>query len=576
MRVFPNTKLSAVLSQQTALRSVWRGAALYAALVFLLFSPGYSSHLFGAPVKTVKKVGTVVSDESRKTDGGSDEDEPTYPEPPDPTANWDRHSPAVGLIGQLNATGVGFQYWNNYMMMNNIWSHLRNVQLVTYTGDTAGSGTVPAADSGIYNSSVSADQVGQYQYSTGGYQTAPYGTGYAPAYESGDPRFSSGYPVYQDGIMMPQTNANTNAVYRGQTQYGDPGTLIYSLWGGVTGGTGTYKEHAGTFGYKTENGAGFIGLDLFGSCDCRSGLFYSYQTAKIKDVNLSYAYEDNPAGTLYDPSTLIGEGAELQYATSYDYPSNITGLYQGNLKTNNHLIGIYHQFGSEFVYNIATLRFGYDKVKTEQNFSENGKTTAEVTKSLATYMDGEKVNEETLPTETTEYTVSSVGMLNGSYNEFLGGLSFERGANLKFFNTLTFVPRGSLDYNYLYREKFSEKNNGIAYLNYDKKSYHSLRSQLGADLALDLYPGDGRLRFLVNGGWIHEFLNYHYGKTTYTDSLGKYYEVQGNSTGRDWGVFGAGGEWAIVPAFMVFINYNYYNNSYVSTSYGDVGLKLMW
>ena len=99
---------------------------------------------------------------------------------------------------------------------------------------------------------------------------------------------------------------------------------------------------------------------------------------------------------------------------------------------------------------------------------------------------------------------------------------------------------------------------------------------LRGDLAIDLYPGDGHFRALVRGGWIHEFLNYHYGKTALTTPYDVGWEVRGNPAGRDWAVIGAGAEWAIVPGFMIFADYDFYKNKYLKSHYGDVGMKLMW
>lgn len=531
-------------------------------------------------------VGSLSAAGPQATGTGSDEDEHTYPDPPPARAVWNSVSLAADYYGGLHASGIGFEYWNNYMMMEDLIEHLRNVPLVTYNGDemSGSSSLVPPAGGGYaapYQGGygyVNPNQVGGYQYSTGGYQTAPYGPGYAPGYEQGQPGYQMGYPVYQDGIMTNPQGYPVNTappLYRGQAQYGDPGTLIYSLWGGVVGGGGTIKDHVDVTGYKTKQFGGFVGLDLFGSCDCRSGLFYAYQKGELKEENKAYDYLYAESGTLFDPVSIVGEGEEEQYSTAYDYTSNFAGRYDGKLKAHNHLIGLYHQFGSEFIYNIFTARFGFNRIKTKSDLSETGTTTGTVTETLSKFTDGELVEEFSTVEEATNPDGNSYSM-DGKYNEYLGGVSLERGANLKFLNFLTFAPRGSLDYTYMFRSKINENVEGFGVNTYKKKSYHSLRSQLGGDLAVDLYPGDGHLRLLARGGWIHEFLNYHYGKTSLTDLYGSVWTIQGNSTGRDWAVVGAGGEWAIVPSFMIFANYDFYKNKYLSSHYGDVGLKLMW
>ncbi|MBO7725166.1 MAG: autotransporter domain-containing protein [Thermoguttaceae bacterium] len=556
MRLFPITNF--IL---TSVRKAGRGACWAIVAAGLLCVP----------------LGESLSAAGPQPTGGSDEEDPTYPEVPDIDSIWNSASPAPTYYGGLHASGIGFQYWNNYMLMETVWERLRNVALVTYNGEdgTTGSGLVP--NNGGYGT-VPANQIGDYRYSTGGYPTAPYGPGYAPGYEEGYPGYQSGYPVYQDGIMMPQQN---NAVgmapplYRGQAAYGDPGTLIYSLWAGVVGGSGNVKDHGSSPGYKTEDVGGVIGIDLFGSTDCRSGVFYAYQNAELKGRDLAYDYLDVQTGTLLDPTEIVGEGEEEQYSTSYDYTADYSGAFKGHLKGHNHLIGLYHQFGSEFIYNILTARVGYNRMKSHSAISEIGAATGTVTKTRSEFVDGVLVNESSNVEPYADEDIDAYS-LNAKYNEYLGGVSIERGANLKFLNVLTFTPRANLDYTYMFRDKIRESVEGLGTINYKKKSYHSLRSQLGGDLAIDLYPGDGHFRALVRGGWIHEFLNYHYGKTALTTPYDVGWEVRGNPAGRDWAVIGAGAEWAIVPGFMIFADYDFYKNKYLKSHYGDVGMKLMW
>lgn len=579
MKVSPITNLSQRTQFFKTLSEPRKSIPLCGLLAFLILLLA-SGDLFGATTRASRtRSGAKTTDGSDEDeDNGSDEDEPTYPDPPTPASIWASKTHSTGYYGGIHASGIGFQYWNNYMMMENLAEHLRNVPMVTYTGDDGTGGTGGTVPNTWNSGAVPPNEVGGYEYSTGGYGTAPYGPGYAPGYESGDPRFQTGYPVYQDGVIIDQQgNAVSNAppLFRGQAAYGDPGTLIYSFWGGVIGGGGTIKDHVDTLGYKTKQMGGFVGLDLFGSCDCRSGVFYGYQGTELKQNDNNYAYSYSQTGDLFDPKTLNYEGEEVQYETYYDYLTTYNGTYNGKLKTNNHLIGLYHQFGSEFIYNIATLRFGFDRVKANQSISETGTTTGTVEKVLSKYVDGELVEEVSETTDPVSPGNSSAA-LSSKYNEYLGGVSLERGANLKFLSVMTFTPRGSLDYTYMFRPKFDETIGTGGVNHYDKKSYHSLRSQLGGDLAVDLYPGDGHLRILGRGGWIHEFLNYHYGKTSLTDFAGNSWSIIGNSTGRDWAVVGLGGEWAIVPAFMVFANYDLYKNKYLTTHYGDVGLKLMW
>ncbi|MBO7708171.1 MAG: hypothetical protein J6S42_05770, partial [Thermoguttaceae bacterium] len=177
MRIFPNTKSFLATVSRVAL-----GVCFMFLAVPLAFDSAEGQLWAAGPQPT----------------NGTDEDDPTYPDPPKIEDIWDADSPATTLYAGMHASGIGYQYWNNYMLMETIWERLRNVPLVTYNGeDGAGSpGMVPG--NGGYGT-VPADQVGGYRYSTGGYPTAPYGTGYAPGYDEGQPLYQSGYPYYQDG-----------------------------------------------------------------------------------------------------------------------------------------------------------------------------------------------------------------------------------------------------------------------------------------------------------------------------------------------------------------------------------------
>lgn len=495
-----------------------------------------------------------------------------------------KDSTSQQYLGRITANNIAFSFMNNYLMMNQVYDHLRGVQLVTYydeAGVGEGAGTAGA------------------NWSTGGMDTAPYGPGYAPAYEQS--LYNSNAPIYQGA-------ARYGDIFRGQTaEYGDPGTLIYSLWGGATAGGGKIENHYEVAGYDTEQYGGLVGLDLFCSCDCRSGLFYAYQNTKIKGVTEKYTWGRLLGETLMTPEDeMIATGKfspETQYPFYNAYrniceaTASYNGTYNATLQSKNHLIGIYHQFGDEFTYNIATVRAGYNRVTSTETITEEG--TAGVVQELQETMTYDKTTHEAESTdeypepwftpeepegievrreETSEN--SATDSLNNNYDVYLAGLSFERGANFRL-APFTITPRGQLDYTFLYRmEGKGQTALGGNYL-YKKKDYHSLRSHLGADLSIDLYPGEMRLRGLVRGGWVHEFLNGIYGDTdiTYDSSpvVPAYNAtVQGNTMGRDWALLGAEVDWTIVPEFMIFATYDYMKNKYLGQSFGTLGASLMW
>ncbi|MBR5626944.1 MAG: autotransporter outer membrane beta-barrel domain-containing protein, partial [Thermoguttaceae bacterium] len=397
------------------------------------------------------------------------------------------------LEGEIYASATEMRMQSTYLTVHNIYEQLRNVPLVTYTGN----GTVPDNGNGtVAPVAPSSYEAGYGNYETGGWDTAPYGTGYAPAYEPGSPL---GY--------NPNIGTGRSVIQRGQAQYGDPGTLIYSAWFNVLGSTGTVKEHVDQLGYDTKQAGAVVGMDLFGCTDCRFGVFYSYQKDQIRK----------------------------------------TPSYYGKLDTQDHLLGIYHQFGDEFVYNIAMLRAGYDRYKSDRSIEVG----------------------------------SMADTLKAKYNGWNAGADFERGANFKL-APFILSPYGALHYTYLSHQKFTESSTndtGLA-LMVKSKGDHSLRSELGGRLILDLYPGSQQLRFVLRANWNHEFLNGGYGKTNSSfvsmPTTAGDFVIQGNTMGRDWGLAGAGVEWTIIPAFQIFANYDYLANKYFRDNYGSAGLKLRW
>ncbi|MDO4587043.1 MAG: autotransporter outer membrane beta-barrel domain-containing protein [Planctomycetia bacterium] len=407
------------------------------------------------------------------------------------------------LTGEIYASTIGFQFNNTYLMSHSLYEQLRNVPLITYNGTIPNTSTV---------NPVSNYATPDYSsYPTGGLDTAPYGTGYAPMYENGsiidgaNNTLNGGDPLYQSGIPTSSRFDPRQSVLRGQ-KYGDPGTMIYSAWVTALTGSGTMKHHNDFLGYEAEQLGGMLGLDLFGSTDCRFGLFGSYQQNKLKD----------------------------------------TPNWYGKLETENYMLGLYHQFGDEFVYNIAMLAGGYNRFDTQRTISG-------------------AINDQ----------------LNGKTNSYQGLIGFERGAN---FQLAPFIvsPYGGVEYSYLYRDSMTEtstSNSGLA-LKIDSKSYHSLHTNLGARAILDLEPCTHRVRLVLRGQWTHEFLDYYDGKTNVSiNSLpvaAGTFDVYGNSTGRDWAIIGGGLEWAPIPAFLLYANYDYLKNKYTSTNYGSAGLKLCW
>ena len=446
------------------------------------------------------------------------------------------------ITGELHASTPAFMYLNNFATTQSLFDMLRNNTLVAYSGDSSvapmdygggnfnrnqgsgyfggpydqgqlyynedynsyGPGVVPINNMGavgtqpVYNTGLSEGIYNGETYGsgTGGMSGASFDDGSSYYQQPG---------AYNFGWTGPrQTSAL--ATYRGQdVTYGDPGTLIYSAWFQAISGAEHALAHKETYGYNAKQLGFLAGLDLFCSCDCRFGAYYGFQQNHLKNMD-----------------------------------------HLGKLKTDDHLIGLYHQFGDETVYNIATIRGGYDRYRTTRNVD---------------FLDEKDT-------------------LTAKYDGFNAGASFERGANFAV-KPFVFSPYGLLDYNYLHRDKFTEKSatgSDLA-LHVGKTDYHSLRGQIGGRVALDMYPGDQQIRLVARAAYVHEFLDPMYGKTfenfvSLPNADG--FHIYGNSLGRDWALLGLGADWTPVPALVLFVKGDYLFNKYVRDPFGSAGLKYRW
>lgn len=244
------------------------------------------------------------------------------------------------LSGEIYATQVGFHYMNNLMTQQALFSHFRNNALVSYS-DAAASVAPQDYDSGRINTqqrqgypitggAANGSFDGPLYYNT---NTNSYAPGVVPTqqvppqYTNGvyNGEYLGGYGDVNSYGFVPRQYSTLTTMRGQEAQYGDPGTLIYSAWVEVLGGAMTAREHKSALGYDGKQLGGLVGLDLFGSCDCRFGVYYGYQENKIESLTML-----------------------------------------GMTRSAEHQVGLYHQFGDENVYSIGTIHGGYDRYKTNR------------------------------------------------------------------------------------------------------------------------------------------------------------------------------------------------------------------
>ena len=416
--------------------------------------------------------------------------------------------------GELYASEVGFHYMNNLMTRQALMNNLRNNSLVSYSESAASTVSPQDYDAGKIQTQNRTNAPVRYGAANGAFdgplyyntETNSYAPGVAPTPTTG---IYNGETIggYGDPNSYGQRQFSSLATMRGQAQYGDPGTLIYSAWFEGFGSALNARKHKDALGYDSKQAGLLAGLDLFGSCDCRFGLYYGYQNNRLKSMSMI-----------------------------------------GQTETDEHQIGVYHQFGDEDVYSIGTINLGYARYDSRR-YSQ---------------------------------LLGDRSVVFAKHDTWNAGAAIERGMNFKM-QPLTVSPYGQLEYNYFNRPKFTEntelRDDYIYRLHVHKGSYHSLRGQVGARIALDMYPGDQHIRIVGNAAYVHEFLDGIYGKTSVAFKGipgASRFDVYGNTLGRDWAILGLGGEWAPIPALDLFVRGDYILNKYTRNPGGSAGLKYRW
>ena len=421
------------------------------------------------------------------------------------------------VTGETYASEVAYHYMNNLMTRQALFNNLRNNALVSYSETAASTVSPQDYDAGrIQTQTRTGNYPVQYGAANGAFEgplyynsdTNSYAPGVAPTPTTGiyNRETIGGYGD-PNSYGLGSREYSSLATMRGQAQYGDPGTLIYSAWFEALGSALDARKHKDKYGYEGKQIGLLAGLDLFGSCDCRFGVYYGYQHNKLDSLQTI-----------------------------------------GYTETDEHQIGLYHQFGDEDVYSIGVINAGYGRYDTRR-YSQ---------------------------------LLRDLTVLYSKHDTWNAGVAFERGMNFKM-QPLTISPYGQIEYNYFNRPKFTEHtefHDDYAYaLKVKHSDYHSLRGQVGARVALDLYPGEQHLRVVGNAAYVHEFLDGIYGKTNVAFKgfpNASHFDVYGNTLGRDWAILGLGGEWAPIPALDLFVRGDYILNKYTRNPGGSAGVKYRW
>lgn len=434
------------------------------------------------------------------------------------------------VTGENYASEVAFHFMNTLMTRQALFNNLRNNALVSYSETAASTVSPQDYDAGriqVQNRAAGNAPV-RYGAANGAFEgplyynseTNSYAPGVVPTPTTGiyNGETIGGYGDPNSYGLDPQQFSSITTM-RGQAQYGDPGTLIYSAWFEALGSALDARTHKDKHSYEGKQVGLLAGLDLFGSCDCRFGAYYGYQYNKLDSM---YGFHVN---------------------------KKRDGIPKiGYTKTDEHQVGLYHQFGDEDVYSIGVINVGYARYNTRR-YSQ---------------------------------LYNELDVLTAKHDTWNAGVAFERGMNFKM-QPLTISPYAQIDYNYFNRPKFKEQTDlGDEYtyaLSVRHSDYHSLRGQVGARVALDLYPGDQRLRVVGNAAYVHEFLDGIYGQTkvsfTGMPDLPQF-NIYGNSLGRDWAILGLGGEWDPIPALNLFVRGDYILNKYTRNPGGSAGVKYRW
>ncbi len=159
----------------------------------------------------------------------------------------------------------------------------------------------------------------------------------------------------------------------------------------------------------------------------------------------------------------------------------------------------------------------------------------------------------------------------------------ERGLQFLVRDRLCFQPYIALQYIGMERTDFQEYGADVLDLTVDAERTSSLRTMLGAKISGDFAFNGLNINGQARAAWVHEYLDTcslvyaqmsNPGATRF-ESNAKY-QVRGNETGSDWGLFGLGLSTDLTEHAKLFGNYDCMANGNQALHVGNLGLEFGW
>ncbi|MDO4586468.1 MAG: autotransporter domain-containing protein [Planctomycetia bacterium] len=240
----------------------------------------------------------------------------------------------------------------------------------------------------------------------------------------------------------------------------------------------------------------------------------------------------------------LGSNATQQFGLFYSYSNSDvkTGTRIGSVDLNENIFGTYFRWNDRFGYGLALGSLGITDYSTNRSFN------------IGTY----------------------AGNFDSSQDGWSGNVYLERGYTFGL-GQMNLQPYGGLQYTFIHQDDYNESGwNGLNLIG-NKTDYDSLQSVLGLRLNREMALRGRLLDVSVYTNWTHEFLETSAnGYAAFSGNPNVPFRVVGNGLGRDFVMFGIGGNWTINDRLQFFGNCDLQLNDYVQTVSGSAGAQYSW